>query len=400
MSQTGRGLRGRARGCSVALAICAVAALGGAFASTAAAVPGNFWGVAPQETPSAEQFQRLKLGGVDSVRIPIEWNIAQAGPETGYTWAIPDALVGGAAAAGIEVFPFVTGAPTWAVPPVSVNKAVGASAPLHLPVKTAAEKSGWTAFLTEAVRRYGPNGIFWAENPAIPYKPIHVWQLWNEPNFKYFVARPNPAEYGKLVKLSTPIIKSARPERQGGPRRPLRPPQRSRITKPNRRRPTSPPTSSNSSTRRRRGSSRSSTGSRCTPTPTTTRTSPATSKNCAECSRPRTTRTSGSGSPSSAGAPRPRPGAAARGASKRAPGARPGSSKAPSACLKTNQRKWHLKQVFWFSVDDQPGGLQLLRRLRPLRPRLRPQAFLERLREIRGRRRRLEAVVRRKRSGA
>ena len=61
------------------------------------------------------------------------------------------------------------------------------------------------------MRRYGPNGAFWAANPAIPYRPIRVWQLWNEPNFKYFVARPNPAEYGKLVKLSSPVIKGIDP---------------------------------------------------------------------------------------------------------------------------------------------------------------------------------------------
>ena len=211
MSQAGRGLKGRSRAWAAAAAIFAVAALGGGFASTAAAVPGNFWGVAPQATPSAEQFQRLKLGGVDSVRIPIEWNTAQAGPETGYSWVIPDDLVAGAAAAGIEVFPFVTGAPTWAVRPTVVNRAAHATAPISLPVKTAAQKAGWTAFLSEAVRRYGPNGAFWAEHPGIPYRPIRVWQLWNEPNFKYFVARPNPAEYGKLVKLSAPVIKSIDP---------------------------------------------------------------------------------------------------------------------------------------------------------------------------------------------
>jgi hypothetical protein len=211
VSQTGRGLQGRSRAWAAAVAIFAVAALAGGFASTAAAVPGNFWGVAPQATPTAEQFQRLKLGGVDSVRIPIEWNTVQAGPETGYSWTNVDVLVRGAAAAGIEVFPFVTGAPSWAVSVTVVNKAAHATAPISLPVRTAAQKVGWTAFLSEAVRRYGPNGAFWAENPAIPYRPVRVWQLWNEPNFKYFVARPNPAEYGKLVKLSAPVIKSIDP---------------------------------------------------------------------------------------------------------------------------------------------------------------------------------------------
>lgn len=211
MLQKGCGLSGRARAWAAALAILAAAAVSGGFAAGAgAAVPGNFWGVAPQATPTAEQFQRLKRGGVDSVRIPVEWGAVQANPG-GFNWNGTDALVGGAAAAGLEVFPFVTGAPSWAVRSKVVNRGAHAMAPLNLPVRTAAQKAGWTTFLTEAVRRYGPNGAFWAANPAIPYRPIGVWQLWNEPNFKYFVARPNPVEYGKLVKLSTPVIRGIDP---------------------------------------------------------------------------------------------------------------------------------------------------------------------------------------------
>jgi polysaccharide biosynthesis protein PslG len=211
VSQTGRGLRGRARAWAAALAILASAALSGGFAAGAGAVPGNFWGVAPQSTPTAEQFQRLKRGGVDSVRIPVEWGAVQANAGGDFNWNGTDELVGGAATAGLEVFPFVTGAPSWAVRSVVVNRAAHAMAPHNLPVRSGVQKTGWKTFLTEAVRRYGPNGAFWAANPAIPYLPIRIWQLWNEPNFKYFVARPNPAEYGKLVKLSTPVIRSIDP---------------------------------------------------------------------------------------------------------------------------------------------------------------------------------------------
>jgi len=101
VSQTGRGLPGRARAWAVALAILAFVAVSGGFAAGASAVPGNFWGVAPQATPTAEQFQRLKRGGVDSVRIPIEWGAVQANQGTGFNWNGTDALVGGAAAAGL-----------------------------------------------------------------------------------------------------------------------------------------------------------------------------------------------------------------------------------------------------------------------------------------------------------
>ena len=211
MSQKGRGLPGRARAWAAALAILAFAAVSGGFAAGAGAVPGNFWGVAPQSTPTAEQFQRLKRGGVDSVRIPIEWGAVQANPGGGFNWNGDRRAGRRRRRGGDRSLPLRHRRAAWAVKSAVVNRAAHAMAPLNLPVKTAVQKTGWTTFLTEAVRRYGPNGAFWAANPAIPYRPIRIWQLWNEPNFKYFVARPNPAEYGKLVKLSTPVIRGIDP---------------------------------------------------------------------------------------------------------------------------------------------------------------------------------------------
>jgi polysaccharide biosynthesis protein PslG len=199
---------GKLRAWSAALAVSAVVL--GVWASSAAAVPANFWGVVPQETPTVERFQRLKQGGVDSIRVPIEWGALQPVKGGAPNWATPDTVIGRAATAGIEVLPFITGAPAWAVPSVPVPGAGASKAPAHLPASGAAG-SAWTTFLKEAVARYGPNGAFWTANPTIPARPIRTWQVWNEPNFKYFVTKPNPAEYGRLVKLSYPAIKSVDP---------------------------------------------------------------------------------------------------------------------------------------------------------------------------------------------
>jgi len=186
-------------------AAMAVAALGfAASAPGALAVPAKFWGVVPQTTPSPEQFQRLKRGGVDSLRIPVSWSDAQTERNGVFSWGATDSLVEGAAAVGIEVLPFLYDAPTWAVP---TDRSIPSHPPRFLPVRNGVQKAGWKRFLREAVLRYGPRGSLWAENPGIPKRPIRVWQIWNEQNFKYFVARPNPAEYGKLVKLSYAAIK-------------------------------------------------------------------------------------------------------------------------------------------------------------------------------------------------
>jgi hypothetical protein len=193
-------------------AATAVALLGLAvFAAAAQAVPAKFWGVVPQQVPSDEQFQTLKRGGVDSVRIPIEWGAVQSAPGAAFDWSHVDGPVRKAANVGIEVLPFLTGAPTWAVPSVFVpGTGKTSKAPAHLPA-TGSAAGAWGSFVKGAVARYGPNGTFWAENPVVPKHPIRVWQIWNEENFKYFVAKPNPAEYGKLVKLSSNALKSVDP---------------------------------------------------------------------------------------------------------------------------------------------------------------------------------------------
>lgn len=193
----------------------AVLTVVGTFAATAApaaAVPSNFWGVSPQGIPSVEQFQRLKAGGVDSVRIPIGWSTVEATKGAAPNWSSVDPLVNGAAQARIALLPFVYGAPSWAVKSTVVPGSHGTtSAPKTLPVKSSAQRSAWANFLKLAVARYGPGGSFWAENPGLLEQPIHTWQIWNEQNFKYFVVRPNPADYGKLVNISYSAIKSVDP---------------------------------------------------------------------------------------------------------------------------------------------------------------------------------------------
>jgi hypothetical protein len=197
--QIGRGARAWTAALAVALLGLAV------FAAAAQAVPSTFWGVVPQTTPSEEQFQRLRRGGVDSVRVPFEWGAIQ--PQRGaIDWSGTDDIVGRAARTGVEVLPFLSGAPSWAVSSAPVpGTGNSLRAPGHLPVQGAAA-TGWSSFVKQAVERYGPNGVFWAQNPSVPKRPIRTWQIWNEENFKYFVAKPNPAEYGKLVKLSAGAI--------------------------------------------------------------------------------------------------------------------------------------------------------------------------------------------------
>jgi hypothetical protein len=193
-------------------AAIAVALSGLANASPAGAVPAKFWGVVPQSVPTFEQLNRVGRGGVDSVRVPILWNVVQPSPSGKFEWYGVDTVVENASAAGVEVLPFLTGAPEWAVPGAAVPGTHGgiAAAPVRLPTSGVAGEA-WSTFVRAAVERYGPNGTFWTANPQLPKRPIRTWQVWNEPNFKYFVTRPNPGQYGKLVRISSLAIKAADP---------------------------------------------------------------------------------------------------------------------------------------------------------------------------------------------
>jgi hypothetical protein len=200
----------KTRALTAALAV--VLALG-VFAASAAALPAKFFGVVPQSTLSQEQFNTLKQGGVKSMRVAMIWAAMQPNRGTAPQWSEFDPIVERAAKSGIELLPFVIGTPSWAVPNTTVPGTGGAKAPAHLPT-TGTAATAWSSFLKAAVARYGPGGTFWSENPLVPDKPINAWQVWNEPNFKYFVAKPNPTEYGKLVKNSAAAIKSVDPSAQ------------------------------------------------------------------------------------------------------------------------------------------------------------------------------------------
>ncbi len=182
-----------------------------AFASTAQALPPGFWGADPQNGLTSEQFQRLGKGGVESVRIPVSWAAVQPSQEGQLDWSGFDDQVGKAAEAGLKVLPFISGAPEWAIPAKPVSGTGGTDkAPALLPVSGGA-RTAWVSFLAAAVARYGPTGSFWSEHPGVPARPIREWQIWNEPNFKYFIAVPNPGEYGQLVKISSTALRAADP---------------------------------------------------------------------------------------------------------------------------------------------------------------------------------------------
>lgn len=184
--------------------------VGASSAMPTPAAPKGFFGIDPQEGLTAEDAAYMKAGGIETVRWPLIWAAVQPTEKGGYDWSSFDPVVEVAARYGLKVLPFAVGTPRW----VSRKSTT-------LPIDTGKARKAWAAFLTAAVKRYGPGGEFWAqhapgtvkyETEAVPAaKPIRTWQIWNEANFFYFAYPASPQRYAKLLQISTPVVKAADP---------------------------------------------------------------------------------------------------------------------------------------------------------------------------------------------
>jgi len=171
-------------------------------ATAAAYVPPGFIGISPQNTLNDEDFALMERADIESVRLPMSWTGIQ--PENPSVqapdWSEFDRLVGLAAEHHIRAFPFIWGTPEWASSDISAE-----------PVETAWQRWGWSTFLRDVVKRYGPQGSFWDENEELPYLPIRKWEIWNEENIITFAHHPDPARFAKLIRLSGQVLHQADP---------------------------------------------------------------------------------------------------------------------------------------------------------------------------------------------
>lgn len=155
-------------------------------------------GVIAIEQPNAAGFARMGDAALDVYRVNLYWAVVQHYTADSYDWngtpgARYDDLVCNAARNGIRILPTVFGAPGWAN---------GGKAPEKPP--TAAHRDDFGTFIAAAAARYGPGGTIWtdADSPCQGVTPIPIteWQIWNEPNLKYFWApKPNAAGYRAML---------------------------------------------------------------------------------------------------------------------------------------------------------------------------------------------------------
>jgi hypothetical protein len=79
---------------------------------------------------------------------------------------------------------------------------------VYTPPRTQTDRDRFAAFASAAVRRYGPSGSFWS-TCGCPFRPIKVWEVWNEPNIAPYWQVPSPPEYGALLARTRTALRNA-----------------------------------------------------------------------------------------------------------------------------------------------------------------------------------------------
>lgn len=192
-------------------AIAAAAALLALAPASQAAVPKTFYGVVPQTSLGAGDFERMGQAKVGLMRIPLFWSdVDPSAAPNDFNWAGYDAVIGGAAQNGVEVLPFLFGTPEWVAEGIDGRNCAG-DCGIFAP-KSQAALDAWSQFVTGAVARYGEGGTFWQENPGIPAQPIGGWQLWNEQNStSFFAPKAKPKAYAKLLGAGADAVRATDP---------------------------------------------------------------------------------------------------------------------------------------------------------------------------------------------
>lgn len=171
----------------------------------------GLFGVQPGPTPfDATDAAKMGETGIRTARIGLAWLWVQPRPGP-FNWARIDQQVAPLAANGVAAVPILTGTPSWVT-----------TAPTTPPIGSHDKKMAWKAFITAAVRRYGPGGTFWRPGPGVtsafhtqcgcdaPPVPITEWQVWNEPNLThYFTPKPSPGKYARLLRVTRSAIRDA-----------------------------------------------------------------------------------------------------------------------------------------------------------------------------------------------
>jgi hypothetical protein len=163
----------------------------------------------PQDPLTTPDYERMGEARVGTLRFMIHWASVDPGPGLDYNFAQVDEVVREAARNGVRPLPFVVATPVW----VAKLDGQNCSPCDFFAPRRAQGLAAFRLFMADLVKRYGPNGTFWAANPNIPEKPIRAWQIWNEQNSaSFYEPKPNVKAYAKLLDAAEDGISSVDPK--------------------------------------------------------------------------------------------------------------------------------------------------------------------------------------------
>lgn len=137
----------------------------------------------------ARAWGQMAANGAESGRTVFSWAAAQPAEGAAFDFGVTDQFVEDAVEHWVHLLPVVMETPAWA-----------RERPGNWWPRRAAD---YGAYVRAVVLRYGPEGTFWTEHPAVPRRPIRHWQILNEPG--------RSKRFGPLLRAAHRAVKRADP---------------------------------------------------------------------------------------------------------------------------------------------------------------------------------------------
>jgi polysaccharide biosynthesis protein PslG len=160
-----------------------------------ARAPAGFVGMTSEDALAGSPGYRTqtlatqRAAGVELIRQKFDWAIIESSPRH-YDFGWYDGFVLAAASHGIRVLPVLFNSPGF-----YARQRGNAFCPPRRMARMA-------RFARAVVRRYGPRGSLWRQNPGVRKLPIRSWQIWNEPNLRvYWCGRPRARAYSRMLRI-------------------------------------------------------------------------------------------------------------------------------------------------------------------------------------------------------
>jgi hypothetical protein len=150
-------------------------------------------------------LQAVHDSGLRQARSDAFWGWAEEQPPRDgvhtYRWDRLDQEAGALAEHGLRWLPILDYSAIWAASDPTNH---------HSPPTS---NDDYAAYAGAFAERYGRGGSYWSEHPSRDALPVTVYEIWNEPNSRWFWhPKPDPAAYADMYLKARRAIKAVDPE--------------------------------------------------------------------------------------------------------------------------------------------------------------------------------------------